>query len=69
VRAGGPLGRWALAADIANAVRDNLSGEPSNASSWSRDDHEDGGPTIQLACSVSRCTLRTVVDDVEYIVK
>jgi hypothetical protein len=27
-------------------------------SSWSRNDHEDGGPTIQLPAAESRCTLR-----------
>jgi hypothetical protein len=27
-------------------------------SSWSRDDHEDGGPTIQLPAAGARCTLR-----------
>lgn len=29
------------------------------ASSWSRDDHEDGGPTIQLPAADARCTLRS----------
>ena len=27
-------------------------------SSWSRNDHEDGGPTIQLPAAEARCTLR-----------
>jgi hypothetical protein len=26
-------------------------------SSWSREDHEDGGPTIQLPAAETRCTL------------
>ena len=29
------------------------------ASSWSRNDHEDGGPTIQLPAAEARCTLRS----------
>jgi hypothetical protein len=34
--------------------------EPSVAtgSSWSRDDHEDGGPTIQMPAAEARRTLR-----------
>ena len=30
------------------------------ASSWSRNDHEDGGPTIQLPAAEARCTLRSL---------
>ena len=30
------------------------------ASSWSRNDHEDGGPTIQLPAADARCTLRSL---------
>ena len=30
------------------------------ASSWSRDDHEDGGPTIQLPAAEARRTLRSL---------
>ena len=30
------------------------------ASSWSRSDHEDGGPTIQLPAAEARCTLRSL---------
>jgi len=30
------------------------------ASSWSRNDHEDGGPTIQLPAAETRCTLRSL---------
>ena len=30
------------------------------ASSWSHDDHEDGGPTIQLPAAEARCTLRSI---------
>ena len=36
------------------------------ASSWSRDDHEDGGPTIQLPAAEARCTLRSL-SCVQYI--
>jgi hypothetical protein len=30
------------------------------ASSWSRNDHEDGGPTIPLPAAEARCTLRSL---------
>jgi hypothetical protein len=36
------------------------------ASSWSRNDHEDGGPTIQLPAAGARCTLRSL-SSVQYM--
>ena len=39
------------------------------ASPWSRNDHEDGGPTIQLPAADARCTLRSLSCDQVYAVR